>query len=388
MKQLLQLDSHDLALWLLNNLRDARAHTANSWIGYLPDSYNFAAFEAVMEKHQQLAGLLDSSDRSVEFYPSSANVYESVGQLLSIPANRERAPGKYSIRALNYSSSRDQSIPEVIQAYVSASQLCKALKERADVPLPDSSLLFVKSHSERLRLTLGYQEEDLSNLPDMRDFFNSFVESEHHKEQKKSVIRQALLDLFKGSSDVRFGLLLQRLHEFISSVKASYAMYMAEFTLEKVKAEIEKDNLDSAVKLGKAVSDIQNQILAMPAALLLVGSQMEEATSMTAKNLTLLFGAMIFTWFMDVLIRNQQSTVDSIDNEVQVRQKKVNDQPPLIVEIYKGSFTDLATRIQSQRRTLKKIKVLVVLGLIISILLFVWVSSEKFRACIQSYLGV
>ena len=378
-----QLDDHSTALWLIANL-ERQEPTGNGGLrGLLPAQFSFKEVAEALDRWNRLGGICDSSDRSIEFYPASAHVYETLDQMLALHGNSEASPERFTIQDIAYSSGVGGQEPLIVRAYRAAVKLAQAIKRVADVDFPDGDVLFVKSHDERLRLQMAYSSADLSELRDMDDFLSTFFDSDHHRDQKRAVVRQSILGLFKGTGKAKFGELLRRAQEFETAVRSAYAMYMAEFTFEKVRAEVEKDNLDSALKLGKAVSEIQNQLLAMPVALLLVGGQMERVDEFSAKNYGLLSGAIVFAWLMDILVRNQASSLSSIDTEISMRKAKVEKQSSDIAAKFRASFDSLTDRLKEQRRTLRKLRALVAVGLLFSVCFFAWSSSDNTRSLLS-----
>src|SRR3546814_1746328 len=71
--------------------------------------------------------------------------------------------------------------------------------------------------------------------------------------------------------------------DLASDAKRSLSMYMAEFSVKKVTAEVERQNLEDTLSLNKTLSDIQNQLLALPAAILLAGATIKRSEEHTSE---------------------------------------------------------------------------------------------------------
>jgi hypothetical protein len=163
-------------------------------------------------------------------------------------------------------------------------------------------------------------------------------------------------------------------------------MYASEFSYEKVRAEVEKDNLDSMLKLNKTFSEIQNQLLALPVALVLVAGQMTAGSELTLKNFVLWAGALLFSILMWLLVHNQRNAVMAIEEEIDFRWQKIEKQPLAIKERFEGSFISLRKRKNKQDVLLKFLNCIVVVSLASSTLALYWHSTRPGSAGIASTL--
>ena len=361
---------HEFAKWLLEAL-ELKTPFNGGVRGYLPNSVDWNIVERAQAQWKNLFGWCSQTDRQVELHPQSVGVFESLDALLQIALHQRNPPNRYSLLQEQYDSDTSQNPPPEIIRYHQAVKLSSVLSRAADVV--DSTgerLQFIKGHEARIAVRLTYTKNDLVDIPGMDAWMRDFVDTGLHQEQKRTLLRQSLLDLFKGHAEITLGQLLPRFAELDAAVRASYAMYMAEFTFEKVKAEVEKDNLDSSIKIGKAVSDIQNQLLAMPVALLLAGGQMEPHLSV--KNIVLMLGSVAFAWLMNLLINNQKASLNSIKIEIDSRKKKIEDQPKEVFGRLQNGFDDLHARVAKQGKNLGHLDRMVALGLLCTLLAFLW----------------
>ncbi len=373
---------HDWALWLFENLEDVQHAGAAAWEGVLPKTWDFQKVVQQLEALPgSLAGLPDESTRKIEFHPASAKVYQSLEEFFSHPANLRGVPDHFTVRDLAYTHGALADKPEQIVNYLATVRLCRLLSSMADhLGNNGVSLHFIKSHDAKIEVKLEYRLQDLATLPSLDSFASNFVESTHHQDQKRNIVRSALLEVFKGSRVIALTDLIPRFEVLADSVRSSYAMYVAEFSFEKVRAEIEKDNLDSTLKLNKTLSDIQNQLLAVPVTLVLVGGQMLPESGYTIKNFVIWIGSLVFGWLMGLLITNQCHAVDAIREEIRLRKTKVDSQPNGIGEKFKKGFADLEKRGRSQVRTLWYLEIGVALSILFSTGLLVWFSYPCIRA--------
>jgi hypothetical protein len=240
-------------------------------------------------------------------------------------------------------------------------------------------MVFLQRHDEKLTVFLRYTREHLLALKDLDEFASTFVESTHHKEQKRTIIRTALIDLFSSESWIDFGQLLQQFGSFMERVRSAYAMYVSEFTFEKIKAEVEKDNVDSTIKLQKTITDIQNQLLVFPVAVFLAGIQMSAESALTIKNAVTWLGCIVFVGVTLVLISNQRYTISAISREVSLRYAKIAKLPAETKKFFQPALLDLQSHIDRQSSILTWLFRFVCCSALLSTGLLVWYSMPYLR---------
>lgn len=364
---------HELALWLCRVLGD-QSKLGETTVGTLPEGVDFGAVEGAL-KNFDLNGVCDEQARRIEFFPSFAHVYADMATMLENPSNLEKVPQKFTLLDVGYThpSIAGGAVPVAVERYLDCSRFLDLLKSMADLASDASQrMVFLQRHDEKLTISIEYSEGDLVSLPDLNEFAATYVETDHHKDQKRTIVRSALIDLYKGKKQIEFSELLRQFNDFMDRVRSSYAMYVAEFSFEKIKAEVEKDNLDSAVKLQKTVSDIQNQLLAIPLTLLFASGQMTTESSFSIKNFIIWIGCLVFGCITLVLISNQRHTVKAVKREVEMRKAKVDSLPVDTRDRFSASFSELNVRVDHQDSSLKRFNYLVVVWIICATALYIW----------------
>lgn len=390
-----QIDNpHDWALWLLEHLEGQQVLAPGHIEGRLPVVWDFGATVAAIGNAAQLIGLSDDeAKRTIEFHPPWAGVFSSLEEMFTYPDRLRNVPSRFTLRDINftYDAQALQQIapPEQVANYFSAAKLCGLLPIVADMAASNGALQhFIKSPESRIEIKLSYQAEDLIPLPSLPFFETEFAVTASHKDQKRSIVRAVLLDAFKGRKTVTVGEVLPKFEDIVEDVRSNYAMYAAEFSFEKIKAEVEKDNLDSTLKLNKTLSEIQNQLLAMPVALVLVGSQMTPDTALSIKNVVIWLGACVFAGLMIMLIRNQRHAIEAITEEIRLRKVKVDAQPDGMAGKFKSGFDDLQNRARTQKRTLFILRGFVLLSIALATGLLIWYSNpDLHKTPIAATLG-
>jgi hypothetical protein len=277
---------------------------------------------------------------------------------------RRRNPlAVFTVRDLNYTHGKTQPVPQAITNYLDTAQLWQLLSASADYQV-DQAVVFIKTFEEKIEVRADYQAQDLRPLDGLASFAAVYFESDHHKEQKRNIIRSSLLEVCKGELVVRLSDLLPRFDDFVERVKASYSLYTADFSFEKLRSEVDKQNVDDTLRLNKTLSDIQNQLLALPAALMLAGAGVKDTVWST--NLSIWIGVTVFIWVMHQLVKNQQNSIASIDQEIQLRVEKVKEQPADVSQRVLPRFQSLQERVVSQKSVLQNIRYAVLLVWLVS----------------------
>lgn len=171
-----------------------------------------------------------------------------------------------------------------------------------------------------------------------------FCQSEPHASQKKAIFTETIV---KFTTDLpaqcRFKYLIKNIALLLETLILGYDSFASSFTYEKVRDELELLKLDMTIKIHKAISDIQGQILGIPVATVLAVSQMKETKLLDAQfiyNTALMLGVIFFSALMIGFIWNQKLTLDSIEEEVvRLRDKykqKMSSAQPAFVNIFKS----------------------------------------------------
>ncbi|MFM0192388.1 hypothetical protein PQQ65_04800 [Paraburkholderia strydomiana] len=228
---------------------------------------------------------------------------------------------------------------------------------------------------EKIEVPVSLKAEDIRALSKV-DSWLSLMSEDLHREQRKSIFRTVLSDALKGVDAAdRLRRYLAQFDELYQRFVDNYELYVAEFSFDKIVQDTIDKKFDYVVKITKSFTDIQNQILAIPVAVVLAGSQMEQTTSISLKNVIVLAGVYVFAVLMALLVRNQLASLsalgDEIDAQKAVLQRKTKFWPTELTKMY----GDLASRRKRQRRLLLFIDGLVAVSVAVSTVLFLYLSG-------------
>ncbi|MGZ8221767.1 MAG: hypothetical protein ACXWT0_08985 [Methylobacter sp.] len=266
-------------------------------------------------------------------------------------------PGNYFVLETDFYS-KDDSDDLYNKQYSDIVALIRLLSDVADAdqrPAGQLTLLFLLK--EKLELNITYGIVDFRDLHELENWRTEFLIDDPHAEQRKSILKTALSDLLKNiPAEQRFKHLLKVFDELIKRVRENFQLYVIGFSFEKVREEVESNRLEYTLKLNKVFSEIQNQLLAVPAALLLIGSQMDEKLGLALKNWALLVGTFIFTGFMNMLLKNQHHSLEAINLEVIELKHKLEFEHAALAEKLMPAYGELDKRYKQQQKSLRLVE--------------------------------
>jgi hypothetical protein len=261
----------------------------------------------------------DATRKTVSFRAvSTAAEYfaASMEDLLTGSSRKRKAPTCFYVADLDflYSGKLAECTPP-IKSYLEYTCLVSLLEKISDHHGDATKLIFF--YKEKFEIHIDYSAEHLAPIERLEEFRRKFIEDDIHAEQKITIIKSVLLELnSEFDKKLSIGLIAEKFEEFYRRVSSSYQLYVSEFSFQKIKSEVEKSKFEFITRINKVFSDIQNQLLVVPASLILAGSQYEVSSSITLKNSIIAGGAVAFAVFMLLLILNQKNTLLSILNEI------------------------------------------------------------------------
>lgn len=351
--------------------------------GTLPED----KFERIKNKLES-CGLLSNSrpdSFKVEFtLPSDKDAFFAldIEELLTATSRKINPPKEFYLAAENYRHNEiDEKTPTLVKHYLVASKLAKELLKLSDYSAPEiPKAVFL--HGEKLELSLAYNLNDLSHPLNIEPFVSEFINAEIHKDQKITIVKSVLIEMLRNSEIDRFSIseLIKRFPEFIDRINSNYQLYVSEFSFEKIKIQIEHEKFEFTTKLNSVFSGIQNQLLAIPVALVLIGGQMQKSEELTLKNLSIWLGSIVFALLMSLLIRNQKSTLNAIKLEVDSQWSNIKDKHRLVSDMLSKHYLDLNDRFQTQITFLTLISIVVSISVTGSTMLLLY-NSSKLHLC-------
>lgn len=227
-------------------------------------------------------------------------------------------------------------------------------------------LVFLKTG--KVSLPVKYTTADLRSLDTtaLQALQDQFVSSDKLVEQLLPILADAVVKHVCGlEPSRRFASLLAHLPDVLKDFDDGRRLYVASFSYEKVRSQLEADMLDELARINKTFADVQGQILGIPVATVLVATQFKVATTWGQEawvNTAVLLGVLVFVVLANFVMRNQLHTLTALEIEIKRKKEKVLSEYALIQDMVSGTFPKLEARLRLQRRAFVVVQGILVIG--------------------------
>lgn len=302
-------------------------------------------------------------------------VFATHEKLLNAPKHQCQEPANYFILKTKFRND-DEDIPVFISNYRKILQFVNLLKEAA--AYFDSStcqLVFLKK--EVIKLLPHFAAENVQNL--QREHLDNLIacfNDDTHKDQKLDILIESIQAVSDGVDSLRvFAFLLdniQRLHE---QFLKGYRIYSSGFSYDKVMDQLRAAKVEEMGKIHKAFSDIQNHILGIPVASVIVATQFKVATKWSGQGITntiILLGCIFAATLIWLALSNQMQSIKALGEEIEYKEKQINKEFSFIKDDVAGVFLSISARLTTQKRTFWIIRGVLVMGIITAITVYFW----------------
>jgi hypothetical protein len=268
--------------------------------------------------------------------------------------------------------SNDTSVDDdhVVSRYRTVLRLIETLKRAAAfLDADEPALVFIKNG--KFELPIEYDEEALAKMPlsFVRDLVDILPANTHEK-QCVAILGEAVVAVTEDmAAEQRFRHLLANASEIKRRFEQGYQLFAAGFSYEKVKDQVEAARVDYSGKIHKVFSDIQNQLLGIPVATIIVATQMKDAKDLGYEfwvNTAVLVGCWVFASLMVFLLHNQSHTLGVLRDEIDRQKRQLKKEYAAVASQFSNTFDYLAKRALTQRIILWVIDGFVIIGLLLS----------------------
>lgn len=138
------------------------------------------------------------------------------------------------------------------------------------------------------------------------------------------------------------------------------------FFLRENTDQLRVAKIEEMGKIHKVFSDIQNQILGIPVATIIVATQMKQANGWDSQaliNTAVVLGALFFTIMILFVLFNQWQTLTAINDELNHKKQQAEYNFKAIYEDIKDTFDSLTTRLLVQKIVFASLGIIVLCGL-------------------------
>lgn len=261
-----------------------------------------------------------------------------------------------------------------VSRYRAVLKFIQVLKQSAAfLDADEPALVFIKDG--KFELPIEYDADDLKkmSLPFIRDLLD-IIPSGTHEKQCASILAEAVISMTEHlASGQRFKHLLMHADELKKKFDQGYQLFAAGFSYEKVRDQVEAARVEYSGKIHKVFSEIQNQLLGIPVATIIVATQMKDAKTYGYEfwvNTAVLVGCWVFAILMIFLLHNQSHTLAVLRDEIDRQKRQLMNEFAAVAESFSRTFEYLAKRAFTQRIILLIIDIFVVVGLLLSHIIY------------------
>ncbi len=239
-------------------------------------------------------------------------------QLLGSPDASFQEPSRYFVingklergsKPPHTLQTRYRSVLAVVSLFGEASTFVD--KTRREMVFVGESKLIVPS----LLTTNLLADVDLGQASRLVDQFSQPI----HRDQKLGILTATIARMIQPLPRTeRLRFLLSNLEIINEDVSNGYRLFASSFSYAKVRSELAAAKLDFTSKVHKTIVDIQGQLLGIPAATIIVATQLKEPTTclMSWTNFAVILGAWAFVGLLFLALVNQWLTLSAISTEV------------------------------------------------------------------------
>lgn len=315
-----------------------------------------------------------------------------VDNLIIAPKAQLREPKRYFLIDSKFSRS-DETVPNAIVRYRQVLALICLLKEAAAY-LDEEAGDFIFVDDGKFLLPIRYMGDDLqhTDITVIERLLQSFV-NDTHREQKLAILAKSVRTVC-GSAipNERFSTLLRHLSDLQKSFSEGYRLFVADFSYDKIVNQLETAKLEEITKIHKTFSDIQNQILGIPVATVVVATQMKQATGIGYEfwvNTAVLIGCWVFVVLSALMLKNQLHTLSAIGDEIERKKTQMLTEYQSIADLITRSFPFLEKRLQVQRIAFYVVAAILGIGLVVAHVVYfmVTIPSKEALEHLLSYIA-
>ncbi|HGM4725029.1 TPA: hypothetical protein ACKPZ3_003386 [Serratia marcescens] len=302
-------------------------------------------------------------------------IYRNFSHFLENPKNRVKEPKNYYIFSLSYYN-KDIHDSNVIKRYKLILKFISLLKE-SEAYLDEINCELVYFDKDIVKIPLNYQETDIDSLDEncVSELFSKFTE-DTHRDQKLTILGNSVKsicgDFTRASA---FSSLLNGVGKLKESFDKGYKAFVSGFSYEKIVDQLRTAKVEEMGKIHKTFSDIQNHILGIPVATVIVATQLKETASWNGQaiiNSAIMAGSIIFALLVLLVLCNQFQTLNAIKEEIKYKKAQIDKNYSLLSKDVSGTFKSLFCRLRIQKTAMVIIGLILIFGVILTLAAYLY----------------
>lgn len=306
--------------------------------------------------------------------PGFGLICQNLDGLLSFPGAHIKEPLHFYLLDSDYYSSDHAPAEHIVTAYRKIHEFVTMLKGcAAFLDEREELLIFIKEG--KFELPVSFTENDLRSISlEKIAELTGAIPDGVHQDQCASIMSESVYEITANlPSSKRFAALLHHADDLKDRYDKGYKLFAAGFSYEKIRNEIEAARIEFSGKIHKVFSDIQNQLLGIPVATVIVATQMKQSTGIDANFWTstaVLIGSFVFMLLMHFLLKNQRQTLDVVGIEINRQKEKLAKEADTIASNFADTFRSLDERYKGQRTILNVVDGVVVSGFLLAVFFY------------------
>lgn len=285
--------------------------------------------------------------------------------------------------------SKDADAPEEIINYRLIIRFIDLLKECAAY-FDSTASEFVFFNTDVFKLPVRYGAGHIKGLENqcLQELLDCFVQ-DTHREQKLDILIKSIQIVSDG---VPVGEMFGNLLNNISSLKAQFAkgfrVFASGFSYDKVMDQLRAAKVEEIGKIHKTFSDIQNHVLGIPVATVIVATQMKRADGWGDQmivNSAVLAGCFIFVCLVALVLLNQLQSLKAIREELTFKKKQIEKDYSSIKGDIEGVFRSITKRLLVQKIAFFFICFVLVIGLTLAFLTYAYQTTPVWNYLITHF---
>lgn len=306
--------------------------------------------------------------------PSFGLVRKDLEALLRSQSAHVREPSRYYLWEKKVSASDAAQDGSPVDRYRKVIALVQILKGAAAfLDQHEELLVFIRSGKFEVPVKYAVADLEALDLTELGRIIAS-VPDGTHKTQCESIMAEAMHEVVSlHSAGYRFSALLGNLKDFHERFDRGYRLFVAGFSYEKLRDEIETAKIEYTTKMHKVFADIQNQLLGIPVATVIVATQMKPHERINGDfwiSVAVLLGSFVFAMLVHLLLRNQRHTLEVVGLEMERQRKALEKHPKVLLDKLLPTFELLVRRYKVQLKILDAIDLVVIGGVVLSVFFF------------------
>lgn len=281
----------------------------------------------------------------------------------------------------------DSVVPPKIVEYRAMLGVTKYLRQAASY-VDDTRRELVFIGTQKIIVPERFSASDLqSNLSELSARLDGLLSQTLHADHRMTLFVNAICELAGPVPEAqRFGYLLRNLEILCNRLEQGYKLFISSFSYSKIRNEVETARVDFVAKIHKTIVDIQNQLLGIPVATMIVAAQLKKSSGCSAEfwsNIAVLCGAAIFVALLILAVLNQGKTLGVLALEIEGQKTRLADEYADVADQFTDIFTDLEERVRWHKIALRCVIGIGVFGFVVALFVFLGLTEVGSGACLN-----